>query len=130
MSLVVPFGVYDETTGELLSVHRSEVQFQAYIAEVGQNIIAGHPPVLENWRDYYVFGGAYTARPTVTLPSASYDLTTLPVGTTITVKNEAYDELIISDLSETLTLIDPGEYWFDVEPPFPYMPLKISVEVL
>lgn len=130
MSLTVKFGVYDESSGELVAIHTTETQFQSYLADAGQNIIAGHPLVSENWRDYYVSGGVYTLRPTVTLPSASYDLTTLPVGTTITVKNEANDELVISDLSETLTLTDPGEYWFDVEPPFPYMPLKTSVEVL
>lgn len=130
MSLVVKFGVYDEITGQLLAIHETEAQFQQYLADVGQNIIADHPPDPENWRDYYVSGGVYTLRPLVISPSANYDLTSLPTGTTLTVSNEAGDELSISDLSEVLTLVDTGTYWFKVTPPFPYMPLDAAVEVI
>lgn len=35
----------------------------------------------------------------------SYDLSTLPLGTVVTVRNEVGDELVITDLLEALTLV-------------------------
>lgn len=77
----------------------------------------------------YVLSGVVTARPTVPAPSPSYDLTALPAGTTVQVWNEAGDTLTITELTETLTLSDPGEYQVHVAPPWPYQPIKTVVEV-
>lgn len=87
------------------------------------------PPEDLDPRVTYFLNGEYVPRPVTPAPSASYGLTALPSGTTVTVRNEAGDELVITDLSETLTLSDPGTYRFTVIPPFPHTEVRTKVEV-
>lgn len=68
-------------------------------------------------------------RPTVTTPTASYDLTQLPSGTVVTVTDESGTVYAITDLSDTLTLEGPQTYRVQVDPPFPYIAVDTTVEV-
>ncbi|KJS43349.1 MAG: hypothetical protein VR71_10550 [Roseovarius sp. BRH_c41] len=75
------------------------------------------------------------ARPTITPPATTqdtgwvYDLSLLPVGSAVTVRNEVGDELVIMNLSEPLTLVDAGVYALAVAPPFPWVGFDAEVEV-
>lgn len=119
------FVIYEVSTGRIIANRSTSnpAQIEERYITAGLDWLPGHS------EDHYVFGGALVARPTVPLPSATYDLTSLPAGTVVTVENEARETLEITDLTETLTLTDPGSYLFRVEPPFPYMPIKAVVEV-
>lgn len=79
---------------------------------------------------HWIENDKITERPLVIYPSSSYDLTQLPDGTVITLRNEANDVLVITDLSGTLTLSDPGMYRFEIDPPFPWQKQTINFEVL
>ena len=73
--------------------------------------------------------GEWVERPAVPEPSANYDLTALPAGTTVTVIDESGAAHEITDLSEALTLEGPQKYIVTVESPFPYMRVRSIVEV-
>ena len=78
-------------------------------------------------RDQYVVGGKPVLRPTL----SGFDhtrLADLPAGSVVTVSNEVGESLTITNLSEPLTLTDPGHYRFDVAPPFPFLPLTMEVD--
>ncbi|ETW11200.1 hypothetical protein ATO8_18640 [Roseivivax marinus] len=77
---------------------------------------------------------AVTQRPEVVMPTPtaapwSWDLSTLPTGTTLTVSNEIGDTLEITDLSEPLELVDAGTYQVRLSPPFPWLALDATIEV-
>lgn len=54
----------------------------------------------------------------------------LPPGTTVTLCNEAGDELVLTDLSEPVTLPDAGTYIAKATAPFPWLPLNTTIEVV
>jgi len=81
--------------------------------------------------DQYFDAGLNTAtdRPTLPSPSASYDLVPLPSGTIVLVTDESGTVHEIIDLSETLILEGPQTYRVQVNPPFPYVAIDVTVEV-
>jgi len=60
---------------------------------------------------------------------AVIDLSVLPEGTVLRVTNLPGDILEITDLSEPLTLTEPGPYALRLTPPFPWAARNLSVEL-
>lgn len=121
------FTVYDALTGEVLarnSVAREE--YITYAVKDGQSYVIGEAP-----EDSYVdvLTKTFADRPTLPEPSDNYDLTALPSGTVVKVTDSLGTEYEITDLSEDLILEGPETYQFQVKPPFPYIPIRTTVEV-
>ena len=119
------FFLFKTDTGEIISnraTSEPEKIEERYI-EPGIDWREGHA------EDDYMLNGQLTPRPAVPEPSANYDLTALPAGTTVTVIDESGAAHEITDLSEALTLEGPQKYIVTVEPPFPYMRVRSIVEV-
>lgn len=77
----------------------------------------------------YLSADQRAARPALPEFVNPYDLTALPSGTVITVRDESGQTHEITDLSETLTLEGPQTYSIKVDPPFPYQRIVKTVEV-
>lgn len=123
----IHFAVYDTSSGEIRSVNAVSYEHQLTLYEApGVALLPGNPP-----DNHYVDLDAleFAERPSVPTPTASYDLTALPEGTTVTVTDESNTDHTITDLTETLTLEGPQVYQVRVAPPFPYMPADQTVEV-
>lgn len=125
------FAIVDEATGEIQNICVSPT-LQGMIDRAerigpGYTYLTDLPDEID--KSMYYNGQEVVSRPTVLDPSASYDLTQLPENTVVIVRNEAGDELVITDLTEPLTLVDSGTYWLEVEPPFPFQSINTTVEV-
>lgn len=125
----INYTVYDETTGEIVATGTCTYQTQLHLTrQTGQRVLMEPSDFRSQYVDLTTL--EVKDRPTVPAPSASYDLTALPAETIVIVTNEADETLTITDLSEALTLTDPGAYQVEVLPPFPYLPINQTVEVL
>jgi hypothetical protein len=60
---------------------------------------------------------------------AMIDLSVLPEGTVVRVANAPGDILEITDLTEPLTLTEPGPYALRLNPPFPWAARSLTVEL-
>ncbi|MGR3498767.1 MAG: hypothetical protein ACU0E9_07735 [Limimaricola soesokkakensis] len=69
------------------------------------------------------------AVPALAIEAGAVDLSALPAGAAVTFRNEAGEELTLTDLAEPVTLADPGEYRVAVDPPFPWLPARQVIEV-
>jgi hypothetical protein len=121
---VKKFYVYVTATGEILRYGSApEVEEQQ---GPGETAVEGeaHPDT------DYVRDGEVTPRPSVPSPEgAVYDLTLLPPETVVMVTNESGETLTLTDMTEPLTLSDPGRYRFHIVPPFPFLILTTEIEV-
>lgn len=125
---------YDPATGMITG--RIEADVATVMANVGpeRGFLAG---TLADPETHYVAFDPVRAepKPVVPVPAAvqpsgwTYTLSDLPAGSLVTVRNEAGDELAISDLSEPLTLLDAGLYHLAIAPPFPWVGFGIEVEL-
>lgn len=123
----------DQATGKIVmegSGLDPENVLQSQLAEAGYDVFEDRPAGVtggEYYRDYVA--GTWEARPTVPAWSNPYDLTALPSGSVVIVENEAGDILTVTELTEDLTLTDPGVYFVHVKPPFPHKEIRQRVEV-
>lgn len=125
---------YDTASGRITGYVAASVETVAANVAPGQGLFVG--PVADTSTHYIASDPLrIEARPTLTPPAAAqatgwaYDMTGLPAGTTVTVRNEVGDVLTITDLSEALTLTEAGTYGLSVAPPFPWVGFDIEIEV-
>lgn len=125
---------YDPATGMITG--RMEADVATVMANVGpeRGFLAG--TLADPATHYVAFDPVRVEpKPVVPVPDAvqpvgwAYTLSDLPAGTLVTVRNEAGDELAITDLSEPLTLLDAGLYHLALAPPFPWVGYEIEVEL-
>lgn len=132
--MTISANIYDTATGQITghieasaatamaNVTPEQGLFVGAVVDAATHYIAADPLRVE-------------ARPTITPPVTAqatgwaYDLTSLPTGSTVTVRNEVGDVLTITDMSEPLTLVDAGRYRLAVAPPFPWVGFDIEVEL-
>lgn len=83
-------------------------------------------------RSLYVHDGLVIPRPALEdLPVVGnvVDFSSVPIGSSASVFNEANDEYVVVDFSDPLELVDPGVYRVTVTPPFPYLKHEQTIEV-
>ena len=74
-------------------------------------------------------------RPRVTAPPSgggaplTMPLSDYPDGCSVTLRNEAEDEMVVETPGKDVTLSDPGWYQIEIAPPFPWLPLKMEIDV-
>lgn len=120
--------IYNSATGEISAV----------ISSGRQEIIDLNTKDSESWidgeapKDTYIDLStlSFIDRPTLPEPSENYDLTALPSGTVVKITDSLGTEYEITDLTESLTLEGPETYAFHVDPPFPYIAIRTTVEVI
>lgn len=84
----------------------------------------------------YILEGAQALRPLPPMcpeglaAGAAWDWSSLPVGSIVTVANQAGETLEVTDFSEPLTFSDSGTYIVSVAPPPPYLDHTYVVEIL
>jgi hypothetical protein len=88
-----------------------------------------HPP-----STYYTGTEVLPRPPAVPAPAGGVaplvvDLSVWPTGTVITVVNEDDVSLVITTLTEPLTMVDAGFYRFSAATPFPNYPVDTILEV-
>jgi len=127
----VNYATISRTSGVIFNIGKAPTVDAALELQTPELDVAINVPSTVTFDDYWDDATEdWLPRPEIVYPSASYDLTTLPVGTFVKVINEVGDTLEITDLSETLTLTDPGDYLFFIQPPEPFLPLlNITVEI-
>ena len=119
--------IYNSATGEISAV----------ISSGREEIINLNTKDSESWiegeapKDTYVNLStlSFIDRPRLPEPSENYDLTALPSGTIVKITDSLGTEYEITDLTESLILEGPETYQFQVKPPFPYIPIRTTVEV-
>jgi hypothetical protein len=122
----VNYFVYTTATGEITRYGAAPAPLSDQEGP-GETAVEG---TLTDINKQYVLNGVVIDKPTVPQPEgASYDLTLLPPGTTVEVTNESGDILVITELVEPLVLENAGTYQFFVAPPFPYQPMRCTIEV-
>lgn len=126
--------IYNTTTGQI--VGHIEASAETAMANVTPERGLFVAPLADTATHYIAFNPLrLAARPKITAPDTAqstgwaYDLSALPEGSVITVRNEAGDEMTLSDLSEPLTLIDAGRYRLAVAPSFPWSGFEIEMEL-
>lgn len=125
--------VFHDELGRILRVVASETAppeqygHEPYLILDATTLIDAHA--------FRVVGGSLQLRPDLpglaipeTAP-AVIDLSVLPEGTVLRITNEPGDILEITDLSEPLTLTEPGPYALRLNPPFPWATRNLSVEL-
>lgn len=84
-------------------------------------------------KDTYVLDGEIVQRPRVDDVLVDVNVVSfqnVPVGSTVVLSNEAGDELVLEDFSETVQLQDPGNYVIRVTAPWPYHSHTQVVEIV
>lgn len=103
---------------------------QSQKGEDGYDVFGDRPVHVTGKDHYYDYANStWEARPALPDWTNPYDLTALPVGTVVIVTDSLGTEYEITDLSEDLILEGPETYQFQVKPPFPYIPIRTTVEV-
>ncbi|MGK8234061.1 hypothetical protein ACLGGT_07735 [Roseovarius sp. MS2] len=132
--MTIRANIYDTATGQIMG--HIEASAETAMANVTPERGLFVAPLAETATHYIAFNPLrLAARPQITPPDTAqqtgwaYDLSALPEGSVVTVLNEAGDELTLSDLSEPLTLLDPGLYRLTVAPPLPWVGFDIEVEL-
>ena len=84
---------------------------------------------------FRVVGGSLQLRPDLPglfipeIAPAVIDLSVLPEGTVLRITNAPGDILEITDLTEPLTLTEPGTYSLRLTPPFPWAARSLTIEL-
>lgn len=119
------FTVYHTSTGEVIA--RNTVthlyQLESGVPDGPYTYVLGEAP-----KDHYVdpVSEEFVVRPTIPAFVNPYDLTLLPAGTEISVTDESKTETLITELTDSLTLVGPQTYQIKINPPFPYMPMYVT----
>lgn len=120
--------IYNSATGEISAVISSgRGEIINLNTKDSESWIEGEAP-----KDTYVNLStlSFIDRPRLPEPSENYDLTALPSGTIVKITDSLGTEYEITDLTESLILEGPETYAFHVDPPFPYIAIRTTVEVI
>ncbi|WP_306133054.1 hypothetical protein [Roseivivax marinus] len=129
----LPGLIYDPADGRVLYSIMTTAERAVMRAARGEPIWMGE---VEDPPAHYVTGEPLQLlpRPSIVAPVAgpapwTWDLSTLPAGTTVAIRNEIGDTLEITDLAEPLELVDAGTYQVRLSPPFPWLALDATIAV-
>jgi hypothetical protein len=130
-------GIRYDAEGRIYSIFKGAPRaavFQWERSGFGVFLVAEEPDQMTSWIDTTGDVIRLAARPEVVMPTPTaapwtWDLSTLPAGTTVTIRNEIGDVLEITDLAEPVDLIDAGTYQVRLSPPFPWLALDATIEV-
>jgi hypothetical protein len=130
-------GIRYDAEGRIYSIFRGAPRaavFQWERSGFGVFLVAEEPEQMTSWIDTSGDVIKLAVRPEVVIPTPtaapwSWELSTLPAGTTITIRNEVGDVLEITDLTEPLDLVDAGTYQVRLSPPFPWLAQDATIEV-
>lgn len=124
---------YVATTGQVHGFFQSTMAMAVANLGDGEALWMGE---IVDGATHYISGTPLQSqpRPMVVIPTPTaapwtWDLSTLPAGTTITIRNEIGDTLEITDLADPLELVDAGMYQMRLSPPFPWLALNATIEV-
>lgn len=84
---------------------------------------------------HYCFHGEILPRPAPVSISATgttphlIDLSGFPAGTTVTLRNEDDEVMVLTEMTAPVVLKDAGLYRFSAAPPFPHHPVALEIEV-
>ena len=122
------YAIYDNQTGEFISVQSRLVE----TSDTGYFIVEHPDEVIGK----YAPDGVLTDRPAIVPPGPTetapftYDMTALPEDTKIKVANETDDLVSTQDRADPITMEDAGRYTISLDPPFPYLPWTVTVELV
>lgn len=123
--------IYEAATGRLVKL------LQCAPDDLPLNVAAGQSAILgdaSNPDTHFVTDGQVIPRPELPAFLAgpaplALDLTGLPMGARVLVRNADGDQLEVTDFATPLTLRDPGPYRVQVAAPWPWRPLDQLLEV-
>lgn len=125
---MISYIVYHLQTGKIMARNRV-----SYESQVGLGISSEFGTIVgEATPNSYVDIATQNIVPQPTVPefNTPYDLTVLPNGTVVKITDESGIIHEIPDLSEALILEGPQTYRVQVNPPFPYIGVDTTVEIL